>query len=340
MDKQEHYVIIGNGATANSAASALRKGDKDSRITLISNEFFPFYHRHRLCKFIRDEVSEEELAVKSTASYKAEAIRLRLGQEVAKIDFESRIVYLKHMEKIQFSKLLLATGGRPRIPEIYDSCQQHFSFLKTLAHAKQLKLLLPEIQRVLIIGGDLISVKVAKTLRKMDKEVLFMVDEGAFWPLHLDSGQQADFQKALEKLGIEVLANDALKGVVKEAENSFSVTTREGLTLTCDLIGSFFGQVPDVEVLMGSGLNVERGVIVNEFLETNIADVYAAGDCAQVYNPGIKNYWISIGWHNAMHLGTLAGENMLGKRGSTDLPKKDLFSLEGIKVCTNWWKEL
>jgi nitrite reductase (NADH) large subunit len=340
MDKQEHYVIIGNGATANSAASTLRKGDKESRITLISNEFFPFYHRHRLCKFIAGDVSEEELAVKSTASYKAEDIRLRLGQEVAKIDFKSRTVYLKHMEKIQFSKLLLATGGTPRIPEIYHSFRQHFTFLKTLAHAKHLKRILPHINRILIIGGDLISVKVAKTLRHMDKEVLFMVDEGAFWPLNLDSTQQADFKKALEKLGIQVLPHDTLKSVSREAENSFSVTTGEGKQLDVDCIGSFFGQVPDVEVLLGSGLNVERGIMVNEFLETNIADVYAAGDCAQVYNPDIKNYWVSIGWHNAKNLGTLAGENMLGKRGSTDLPQKDLFSLEGIEVRTNWWKEL
>jgi 3-phenylpropionate/trans-cinnamate dioxygenase ferredoxin reductase component len=340
MDNPEHYVIIGNGATGNNAAAALRQGDKNGRITLISNECFPFYYRHKLCDFMVGNLKEEDLVVKSAASYKEKKIRLRLGQEVAKIDFHSKTVFLKHMEKIHFSKLLLATGGKPRVPETYYSCQHHFTFLKTLADAKRLKRLLPKIQRVLIIGGDLISIKVAKALQKLGKEILFMTDQNSFWPLTLNTTQQAEFRDTLATMGIQVITDDTLKSVVKEDEHTFAITTKQGKLLQTELIGSFFGQVPDVDVLLGSGLNLERGIIVNEFLETNIADVYAAGDCAQVYNPGIKNYWVSIGWHNAKRLGTLAGENMLANHGSTDLPKKDLFSFEGIKVSTNWWKEL
>lgn len=340
MENSEHYVIIGNGATANKAAVALRKGDKEGRITLISNEFFPYYYRHRLCDFMVGKLEEEDLAVKKSASYKEKKIRLRLGQEVAKIDLKSKTVFLKHMEKVQYSKLLLATGGKPRIPETLYSCQEHFTFLKTLADAKRLKRILPQIQRVLIIGGDLISVKVAKALQEMGKKTVFMIENGSFWPLTLNEDEQRELRGGLESLGIEVIADDTLKGVVKEAEYSFRVSTRQGRQIETDLIGSFFGQIPDIDVLLGSGLDLERGILVNEFLETNVADVYAAGDCAQVYNPGIKNYWVSIGWENAKRLGTLAGENMLGKHGSTDLPHKDIFSFEGIKVCTNWWKEL
>ena len=108
---------------------------------------------------------------------------------------------------------------------------------------------------------------------------------------------------------------------------------------TSDLVGAFFGLIPNVDFLVGSGLDIERGILVDEYLRTNLPDVWAAGDCAQVYNPAIRNYWVSIGWPNAQRLGEAAARNMLGARARAEEPPANVLTYEGIKVQTAWWRE-
>ena len=115
----EHYVIIGNGAAANGAADTLRRGDPEGRITLISDEFFPFYYRHMLRHYLVGDKEEEDLMVRPPSYYKENRIRLRLGQTVVKADLEDRTLYLKDMEKVHYTRLLLCVGSRPRIPEVH-----------------------------------------------------------------------------------------------------------------------------------------------------------------------------------------------------------------------------
>lgn len=334
-----HYVIIGNGITANCAAETIRKGDAKSRLTLISDEFFPFYHRHLLIDYLVGKKSEEELIVRPPSYYKENNIRLRLGQKVIKTDLAAKVLYLQHMEKIHYTRLLLAIGGKPRVPEIYFSFQEHFTTLKTLADARRLKARLPRIKSVLIVGGDLISVKVARALRSRDIAVTFLVDQSSFWPLDLTEERQQNFIDSLTAQGVDVIANDQVSAVSPAAKNAYEVRTAQGRTLQVDMVGAFFGLVPDISFLLGSGLDLERGIIVDEHLKTNIDDVYAAGDCAQVYNPQIRNYWISIGCPNAERLGKIAGHNMLGAAHSIDQPLKSILHIEGITVATSWWKE-
>jgi len=338
LHSPSHYVIIGNGAAANKAAAVIRKRDKESRVTLISNEFFPYYYRHRLCAYLTGELREHELAVIPAETYKRKNIRLRLGQEVVKIDFSAKTIYLKHMEKIHYDKLLIACGGRPRVPEPLHALRRHFSFLKTLADARHWKARLPEVDTVLMVGGDLVGTKITRALAAMGKRVVFMVDRASFWPLDLKDEQHREFVGALRAAGVEVL-EDGVRDITPE-DGAYLVTTREGGRVKAGLIGAFFGLTPDIGFLAGSGIDMERGIIVNEHLETSVEDVYAAGDCAQIYNPDLRDYWVSMGWHNAKRLGVLAGENMAGAKGSTGVPKGALFTMGTLKVRTSWWKEL
>ena len=336
----EHYVIVGNGAAANKAADVLRAGDSDGRITLISDEFFPFYYRHMLRQYLVGDKEEEDLMVRPPSYYKEHRIRLRLGQTVVKADLEDRTLYLKHMEKVHYTRLLLCVGGRPRTPEVHYAYQDHFTMMKTLADARSLRQRLPEIQRVLIVGGDLTSVRVAASLLKKEKQVLFMIDGDSFWPLKLTTDRRAELTARLEESGATVIDDDAMAGVELNPEGGYDVHTHKGERIACDLIGAFFGLIPDVEFLVGSGLDIERGILVDEFLQTNIANVYAAGDCAQVYNPDIRNYWVSIGWANAERLGEVAARNMLGDTTEADQPPVNALTFEGVKVNTSWWRAL
>lgn len=335
----EHYVIIGNGATANKAADVIRAGDDQARITLISDEFFPFYYRHLLCQYLAGDKEEAELLVRPPSYYKEKRIRSRLGQTVVKVDFDTRTLYLRHKEKVHFTAMLLALGGRPRIPEVYYAWQEHLTTMKTLAEARALRQKLPTIQRILIVGGDLISVRLTDQLLAKGKEVSFLIDEHAFWPLELSAAEKKDFAAFLQKRGVTVLADDSLAGVDRLPAGGYQVQSRQGREMEFDLVGGFFGMIPDVEFLIGSGLDIERGIIADEFLRTNIPRVYAAGDCAQVYCPALKNYWVSIGWANAEQLGEVAGHNLLGRQMMIDQPVAKPLSFNGLTVNTAWWRE-
>ncbi len=337
-----HYVIIGNGASANNAAKTIRNGDNACKITLISNESFPFYYRHLLCSFTVGDKKEEELIVHSPSFYKKNNIKVRLGQSVASIDFNQKTIYLKHMEKVQYDKLLLCVGGVPDTPPLYRSFKHHFFYLKTLAHARNLQEKLIHTKQVLLVGGDLISLRLAETLLAKGIQVTMLLDKHSFWPLEHELTQEVrvELSQYLSAKGVHVLKDDSLFHVSKSATQGYDIKTCNDQHIRADLVGSFFGLLPDLDFLRGSGLDIAQGILVNEFLQTNIPDVFASGDCAQVYNPKINNYWQSIGWPNAERLGEIAANNMLGKHIMSEEPRRYTLCFDETTIKTYWWKKL
>ncbi len=338
--KQEHYVIVGNGTSGNRAADYLREKDEGARITIISDEFFLYYYRHKIREYVLGEIQDDDLVVRSASYYREKRIRLRLGQTVVKLDPDEKVLYLKHMEKVHYTRLLICCGGRPRIPEIYFACRDHFTTLKTLEDARKLRQLLPDLNHIVILGGDLISVRMTGAFLNAGKRVTFIMDENAFWPLEVTEQLRKNFKESITGAGAEIIENDLVASVSRIDDGKLRIATQEGQSLECDLVGAFFGLTPDVEFLMRSGLDIDRGILVNEYLQTSRADVYAAGDCAQVYNPSIRNYWVSIGWGNARRLGELAAHNMLGATDRVEHPPQTVMECQGVKVQSEWWQDL
>ncbi len=336
---QEHYVIVGNGVTANAAADVLRERDPEARITMISDEFHLFYHRFKLPAFLLGEASESSLCVHPVSYYRERNIRLRLGQEVVRVELDRKILYLKHMEKVSFTRLLLALGGKPHIPEVHYPYRNRFSTFKTLDDARLLRSHLESIRSIVIAGGDLVSMRFATSLAKTGRRVTMILASEAFWPLELTDTIREDCIRSLTAKGIDVVDSDRIIGVDSSDEQNFEVRTDKGLTLACQYVGAFFGWKPQVDFLLRSGLDIDRGILVDEYLRTNFDTVFAAGDCAQVYNPLIRNYWVSIGWPNAERLGRVAGENMAGGALEAGLAPQSALEVEGIQACTSWWRE-
>ncbi len=335
----EHYVIVGNGVTANAAADVLRERDPNARITMISDEFHLFYHRFRLPAFLLGEASESSLCVRPVSYYRERNIRLRLGQEVVRVELDRNLLYLKHMEKVGYTRLLLALGGKPHIPEVHYTYRHRFSTFKTLDDARLLRSRLGSIRSIVIAGGDLVSMRFATSLAKTGRNVMMMLASEAFWPLDLTETIREECIRSLTAKGVDVIDSDRIVGIDSADEQNFEVRTAAGLILPCQYVGAFFGWRPQVDFLVRSGLDIDRGILVDEHLRTNFDSVFAAGDCAQVYNPGIRNYWVSIGWPNAERLGRVAGENMAGGALEAGQAPQSALEVEGIQACTSWWRE-
>jgi NAD(P)H-nitrite reductase large subunit len=335
---EEHFVVIGNGPAGRQAARTLREGAPSARITLLSKEQGPGYRHRLLPNLIADAVEEDALYLSSFKDCETLEIKLRCGQEVVGLDLEKRELILDHKEILRFNGLVIAVGGRPHIPEPYLPFRECMLSLKTLEDARTWKTKLSQVESVLMIGGDLTSFAMTNALLQMQKAVYFLLNEKALWPLRPDSFLLDKIRRRLEGKGVHLLQGVKLREMIRTSEKSVHVQT-EKESVEVGLVGAFFGLVPDIHFLTGSGLSVDRGILVDEYLNVGVEGVYAAGDCAQVYHPELKDYWVSIGHDNARALGRIAAVNLLGGRVRATAPKESIYEVQGVKVNNSWWMD-
>lgn len=339
MPDNDHYVIIGNGPAGNHAAIALRKKDKHGRITIISDECVPFYYKPRLIDFIAGKTAKENLMVNSQEACKKQDIRIRLGQKVAQIHPDSKSIFLHHMEKINYTKLIIASGSRARVLPSMTSYADHLSFVTSYTDVMEYKEQIARADKFFIFGGDLVGFKFLKMLADMGKSVTLMIDPNTFWPFHLTCDMLDKILSNLSKLNISIIIDDDITNIDSQ-KNSFIVKTRKGIKKTFDMVFSFNGLFPNIEFAKGTGIDIDRGILVNEYLKTNTKDIYACGSCAQIYNPAIKCYTTSIGWPNAVAQGEVAALNLLGDHKIIKPVDKKYFDLQGVKIKTTWWEDI
>ncbi len=335
---EEHFVIIGNGPAGNEAAHTLRQEAPEARVTLISRDRDSCYRPHQLPDLIAGKREEDGLFVCRRDEYSGGGIKLRSGQTVVGVNLERKELILDHKEVIPYSGLIIAVGGRPRIPEPYRGFQDLMLTLKTLEDARAWIESLSQVESALLVGGDLTSMAVCKALLHLGKKIYFMLDEEAFWPVRFSERLAEEATKSLTKRGVEVLSGRKIRSVVPVRPRVYEVRVEEQ-RFEVGLIGAFFGLVPDISFLAGSGLRIDRGILVDEYLHAGFEGVYATGDCAQIYHPEIRDYWVSVGHDNAVALGRAAALNLAGKRVEAKVPVESIFEMEGIMVNTSWWTE-
>jgi len=336
MPESDHYVIIGNGPAGNSAADCLRENDSEARITIVSGESFSFYFKQKLTGFITGTVDESKLVVRPYSIYKEGNIRLRLGQHVEKIDPEKKILYFRHMEKVGYTQLIIATGGTPRILPSLMNFKQYLTFMYCYTDAIKLAAEMDNWKNCLVIGGDITSVKFIEMLEEKKKNIHVTLYPEAFWPFALDAEITKTLKSRFEQKGIRLNVNKTVESISFK-DKQYNVVNKDGDSEIYDRIFSFLGLVPNIKFILGSGIDTDKGVLVDDHLRTNFQDIYACGDCAQIYNSETKSYWVSIGWKNAQAQGKTAALNLLGDNEVIKPFPKKVLSIDGISVKTSWW---
>jgi NADPH-dependent 2,4-dienoyl-CoA reductase/sulfur reductase-like enzyme len=333
-----HYLIVGNGPAGNEAAAALRASDPEARITIVSAVGHHYLHPEKLAPFVaRPERSLQDLYVRQYSWYAERRIQLRLNQPVNRIDPVEKFVYLNHKERVHYDRLLLATGARPRVPERLTHYAQHLTRFSTGTDALLLKRDLGRIKHLTLLGGDCIALELAQALRPLGVKLTFILDEFRFWPIEFDEAVKKRLADSLERKGFEVIRDD-LAVSVEPADGRLAVKTRGGKELRTDRACVSSGMVPVVEFLGAAGIDTQVGVLVDDHLQTNVAEIWAAGECAQVYHPELKDYRCSTGSVNAEQQGRLAARNMLGGRETVKLPEPGKVTIAGEQFITYGWK--
>ncbi|CAN5209089.1 hypothetical protein BH20ACT24_BH20ACT24_03120 [soil metagenome] len=308
----ERFVIVGASLTGGTAAATLRENGFAGPLVLIGAEpNFP-YERPPLSKtFLRGETRYEEALVRPEAFYRDNDIETRLGSTVTRIDPAARTVSVAGGDDVAYDRLLIATGARNRRFPIPGRTLDGVYDLRTFPDAARLRAEIAPGRRAVLGGMGFIGSEVAASLRQRGVEV--SVVDGGSVPLERVLGP--DVGRAIEAMhrdqGVRMTFGDRLAAFEGEGRVE-RVVTANGLRLECDFAVVGLGVEPVVDLVAGSGIDVDNGILVDEYSRTNVDGIYAAGDVANHYHPVFGRRLRIEHWQNAARQGRAAALSMLG----------------------------
>jgi nitrite reductase (NADH) large subunit len=331
-----NHVIIGLGAAGRAALAQIQKFEPDSKITIVTDEADPFYSRPFIGQMLIDsEVGKADKSVEENLR-SIKDTDFRLGTKVTRVDVRGNAVELSDGSRLNYNFLLIATGTRLWYQEFGLEGVQTYT-LKSRADALRLKREAEGAKSVLIYGGGYQAVEMARVFHALGKKVRWISPPGFFWPRHLPHTTAAQVKEKLEQSGLELRLNRVLVHVLDLEGSRYRVTDDTGETFDCDLILLAPHENPRMDFLVGSGVYMDQGILVNEELRTNIPNIFAAGDCAQVYDMNSGHSITNFGWKSAGRQGQVAGENMAG-HDNVIIPSQEEFVLDllGKKILERW----
>lgn len=308
-----NYVIVGNGVSGVRAAEIIRSHDPSGSMIMVSEEEYPFYYRPFLPEYVAGLVDEERLWAKPKDFYTHHKIQLKLGQRVRTIDTNKKLVLLENGDNIRYDTLLIATGGSPAPFHCPGWDAEGVLHLKTLSDAKRLREKIPAVTAGVIIGTGILGLEFIDTLIKCGLATHYVIPGDNIWPAVLDEKASALVENRLSKSGARIHKRAKIKQISTENNQVNGVRLATGETISCQLVGLAIGLQPNIELVRGSGVQTRGMIFVNRKMETNIPEIYAAGDVALCYEmPGEESRCLPR-WHRAWKQGEVAGLNMVGK---------------------------
>ena len=289
----------------------LRKLDKQGNITVISNENYTYYKRSQIIQLISKSCTEEDLFLEGINYYKEIGANL-LYNQVSSVVPEKNQVLLKDSSIITYDSILIATGGKPLVIPWKNVDLKGISTLYTLDDAKKVANLACDAKTAIIIGGGSIAMKVVKNLLKIGLQVSIIEKASHLWPIGFDRKVARIIENKLKENKVKLYLNEEVVGFNGENGKVSSITLRNQRDIPCDLVIITIGMKPNIDFLKNSGIVLDKGVIVDKFMRTNISNIYAAGDVAQTEDPLFDRPILHPTWGNAKKQGKIAAKNMSG----------------------------
>ncbi len=315
-------VIIGNGVAGITTARHLRK-NSDQRIQVISAETPYFFSRTALMYVYMGHMKFENIQPYENWFWEKNRIEL-IQAKVVKVNPDKKVVELSTGEFVPYDNLVIATGSRSRY---FGWPGQDLKGVQGLFSYQDLQLLeantpVPfekghRTKKAVIIGAGLIGVELAEMLRTRDIEVTMLVRDQYFWGNVITPQEGEQINAHVTHHGVELKFETELEEILSDDEGRVrAVRTSKGEEIECEVVGLTTGVVANVEFLEGTGIEVGRAIKVDEFLETNVPGIYAAGDCAEMRNPRAGRRGIEPVWYVGRMMGEVLGKTLAGTKSA------------------------
>ncbi|HDR7136877.1 TPA: NAD(P)/FAD-dependent oxidoreductase [Bacillus cereus] len=311
---EKNFVIIGSGVAAVNAAKTIREYDKGSNIFIFGEEPSLPYKRIKLSKDLYSDLHNEKVLIKKKKWYQDNHISVFINTKVVKINTDEQFIVTSNEAVFSYHKLLICTGANNRRLEINGINKKNIFTIRDMKEADELKSHLENKESVVTIGGGVQGLETAWSILKAGKKVSIVEVAPLLMRRQLDTKSSLLLKRKIEKEGVKVYLNTSIDSILGK-ESVTGIKMNDNSQINCDSIVYSIGVTPNTKLVHDTAIKLNRGIVVDEKMRTNIDSVYAAGDVAEVNNE------IEGLWGTALEQGRVAGSNMVSK---TAIYKKEI----------------
>ena len=309
----DNIVIIGNGIAGVTTARHIRKRSNHS-IAIISSETDHFFSRTALMYVYMGHMRYEHIKPYEDDFWKKNRIELKRAY-VKSIDFNKKLLSLDSGECMTYEKLVLATGSSSNKFGWPGQKLKGVQGLYSVQDLESMEINTKNIERAVVVGGGLIGIEMVEMLRSREIPVTFLVRENSFWDIVIPQQESDMLNRHIREHHVDLRLSTELKEILSDDQGrAQAIVTSKGDEIACQFVGLTVGVHPNVEFLKDTPLEINRGILVNEYLETNIPDVYAAGDCVEHRNPLNHRKAVEQVWYTGRIMGETLAHTLTGNR--------------------------
>lgn len=306
------YVIIGTGVAGLSAVEAIRGVDRSGEVILLGDDPHGYYSRPGLAYFLTGELRDKMLFPKKRDDYARLNFRYHKARVVG-INRPSRTLQLEDKPLLSYDKLLIATGASA-IPLTVPGA--NLPGVVKLDHLEDARGILKQVRRgrtAIVVGGGITALELTEGLLARGMRVHYLLRGSRYWGNVLDERESRIVEARLQEEGVTLHFHSEVVEILGRSGRVAGVRLLDGRTLKCDLLAYAIGIKPRLDLARSADLALDRGILVNEYLQTSDPQIFAAGDVAQVYDPLTGRSVLDSLWNPAREQGYAAGLNMAGR---------------------------
>ncbi len=305
-EKEEKYIVIGNGGAGTTACEEIRKRNARAKITIISRENVIGYNRPMLTKGILSEIEKSSLFMKPASWYEENNIQLKLGKNVSEIDPKTKTVILSDGTTEKYDKLVIATGAESLVPKLKGIEKKGVFVIRNLENIEEIRKYIEDgVKQAVILGCGVLGLEAAWELKKIGLDVTLLGHSKVIMNKQLDAKGSELLKQAIGKSGVNLVVGHDIEEIVGK-EKVTSIRLEDGTDIEAQILIISTGIRQNIELVKAMGIETNKSIVVNNKMETSIPDIYACGDCAEFEG---ANYAI---WPQAIDMGKVAGANAAG----------------------------
>lgn len=314
------FVIVGMGAAGFSAAETIRQHQPQADITLLTEEPDRYYSRPGLAYLLTDELPERQLFPRSPKELDRMGMQL-VGAQVARLEPDARRVVLADGRAAPYDALLVATGAAAIHPPFPGGDLPGVVTMDNIDDVRHILRLSRRAKSAVVIGGGITALELVEGLRAKKLLVHYFLRRERFWSSVLDPAESGLVESRLAYEGVQIHRHTEIRRVLgkkdwRGRQQVVGVETQDGRLIKCQIVAAAIGVRPRLELVEGTGIQTDRGILVDEHLETSVPHIYAAGDVAQALDPLTGKQQLDVLWPVAVAQGRVAGANMAGAQTS------------------------
>ncbi|MDG5761466.1 FAD-dependent oxidoreductase [Natronococcus sp. A-GB1] len=305
------YVIIGDGISGSSAAETLREEDPESSITVITDEGEALYNRILIKEHAKGKLPEAPISIHEEDWYAERDIELSLNTHVTGVDTDEKVVHTHEGDEIGYDKLLIATGGTPTQLPVDDSDAEGIHHFWTFQDARKIRESAEAAEKGVIVGAGLLGIDFAAVCGAQGVEGKYLMRGDRWWRYAL-SGEGAEIMhEGMREVGVEPVFDSGVDRFETDDDGKVvAAIGPDGERYECDFAGVAIGLTFNTEYLGDIDLEQDNGILVDQYMQTNLEDVYAAGDITRFYDVLLGEQAQNGSWGSAKEQGRIAGVNM------------------------------